>query len=238
MNLIEKDFQRASILQNLPKLQACTFISRLETGALRFRCQTESEAWDLILISCIHKEEEFVWKSFDEMLKSNLKICAPQILGFYGFQVIAFQLGESVQHFSPAAFQQLILNHARLLKPGEEVLIRFTSLFGILKKRIEESFGKIDYAAAVHLYAKPAAEWDLWIKKILKEAKEVGDSTKILIQDLSSDPIFRFGDEEQTARFHQMFESWTKKNALPEIYLSDQRGFIELGAQFGVRKHV
>lgn len=236
MNLVPLAFSKSPVLSEIQPVDSCKFKGETPGGFLRFLCRRGGEEFSLITLPVIRKEESLIWKSYDELLTRTVKDAAQTMRGLYGFQLLSIQLGDSMRTFQWDNLRQLIANQARTMQVGEEKLIQYTSLFGILKKRVAEDWGKIEYLSPVTVYNKPAQELDLLIKKMLKDGGAPEGKCEVLLHDLSSDPLFRFGEEEQTARLAKTLKAFQSPNLAPAFIL-DARGFVELGEQLGIRPY-
>jgi hypothetical protein len=234
MNLLPY-LQQSSLRPLLVSWESCIFTGEPSPGVLKFKLSKGDQKQDLLLALVIRREEALVWKSCDELLERTLKTAAQTFQGFFGFQLLTLELGERLRSFQWENLRQYLVNQARNMAVGEVRMVQYTSLFGLFKKRIAETYGKIDYQSAVKVYLKEPEQFDLTVKNILKQSS--GPAVGV-IQDLSREPIFRFGDEAQTPRLRKTLEKIKEAGALPEFYILDSRGVCELGAQFGMRSHV
>lgn len=234
MNLLASHFDQSPLRPFLSGWEKCEFKGERAPGILAFELSRDGERRTLLVSSVIRREEDLIWKSCHELFSRTLKDAAAMVRGFYGFDLLSLSLGEKMQSFQWNNFGAFIVNQARTLVVGETKLIQYTSVFGILKKRVAEEYGKMDYRAFIKVYTQEPAQLDLFIKKILK-AGNAGETPIAVLQDLSREPLFRFGDEEQTPRLRKLLE---KIQPLPETFIMDSRGLHELGAQFGLRNHV
>lgn len=236
MNLLPLHFSQSPLGPVLAGWENCEYAGEPSPGILKYRLSKAETQAVLLVATVIRKEEDLVWKSCHELLDRTLKTSVQSMQGFFGFQLLTLELGDKIRSFQWENFRQYIVNLARPMGVGEEKLVQYTSLFGILKKRVAEMYGKMDYQSAIKIYSKEPAQLDLLVKKILKE----GESQNPIgvIHDLSLEPIFRFGDEEQTSRLQKLLEKIKAGGTLPEFYILDGRGVCELGAQFGWRSDV
>lgn len=241
MNLLEHHFDESFLMSRIPyRLDSCTYEGELSPGVQRFDIVRGGEESSWLVAQILRKEEEIVWKSCQELLVRTLKESAASLRGFYGFELLMLELGDSLRNFQWDNFRQLIMNHARALNLGEEKMIQYTSLFGILKKRVNEEWGKIDYNWPLKIYSRPPEEMDLYIKKILEEAVTLNKPFKVMICDLSQDAIFKLSDDVQFQRLGKLFESLRiQGDGVPEVFIFHASSTVELGIQFGFRdRHV
>lgn len=235
MSLISQGFNASTLLKKLPAFETLEYKGETAPGIQLYRGLRGGEEKSLFVSHVIRKEEELVWKSCREMLERTLKQAALSMRGFFGFELLTLDLDERMRSFHWGNFAELLLNHSRKMAAGEGRLIPYASVFGIFKKRIPEEWGKIDFYSPVRVFSDEAAKLDLWIKKMLKLSGALLHPSEFLIYDLSAEPLFRFGDEEQTARLGKFLQTESHAGPLPDIYFLNQSVFTELGAQFGAR---
>lgn len=234
MNLIPHNFGASTFLKKLPAFELLEYKGEAAAGIQRYRGERGGGEMSLIVSHMIRQEEGLVWKACREMLERTLKQAALSMQGFFGFELLTLDLDEKMRSFHWGNFADLLLNHSRKMQVGETRLIPYASVFALFKKRMPEAFGKIDFYSPVKVFTDEPAKLDLFIKKMLK-IQDGGSRPELLIYDLSQDPVFRFGDEEQTERLGKFLRKESAAGPLPEIFLLTHSGIIELGAQFGVR---
>jgi len=190
----------------------------------------------LAVKTVIRKEEDFLWLSFKELLGRIVQEAARKLQGIFEFNLLAFEIERGTDHFYAGNFTELLSNHARKLAVGQEAFVKYGCVFGILKKRVKENWGMMDLVTAVETYTKDKTRLDLFIGKILRDCRDMADLGTVVIQDLSHDPVFHFGDEEQTARLAKMLGNLKQDGPSPSsgIYLLQGGSAVELFSQFGL----
>jgi len=232
MNLLTSNFQKSVIFSKLPRFESVVYKGELKPKIQHFEVLREGETIHLIVEVLIRKEEGFVWKSFFDLMSHALKIAEAGMQGFFGFDLISLDFSQGINHFHPNELAQLIVNHSRKLALGDEVLIQYGSIFGLLKKRIQEQWGKIDFHSPVEICTRGPEQFDLEVKRLIRESEGLSGSRIIIIQDLSTDPIFKFGAEEQTARLRELLAKLASH--VFDIYVIQKDNLVELRAQFGI----
>ena len=232
MNLIPFNFQTSPVISKLFRFESVIYRGEIKPKVQRFETTREGETFNLVTTTLIRKEESLVWKSCLDMLEFSMKTAASGMQGLFGFDLLSIDFGKGIDHFNWTDLSALIVNRSRKLAVGEETLIQYGSLFGMLKKRVNESWGKIDFHTAVEVFTKDPAQFDLTVKKLINDSSELSDSRIIGILDLSRDPIFKFGSEEQTERLAKLLEK--QGSEVLDIYYIHNEKAVELKAQFGV----
>ncbi len=233
--LLPPDFSGFKGLVSFQSMEFCGVAGKCH----HFRLYEESRAHSLFCAWMILKEDALAWTSFRELWDQTVRLAAAQMQGFFGLELIFFDLKEGLSSFHPGNLAQLIVNHSKKLDLGAQILIRYASLWMVLSKRTVEDWGKIDFKSRMDMVSKPG-QLDLTLKKMTQEVSGFGKESQpplFLIMDLGEMPVFKFGSEEQTDRIHRWLESLQKNNqSMPQIYFYHQGKLTDLVAQFGLRE--
>jgi len=226
-------FQNMSLFKQLPKFESVNFSGELLPKVLNFNCIREGNPIDVLLAQIISKYEADIWKSFQDLLTRSMKDTAAIIRGFFSFDVLSVDLGDGIQQFDWNAFISLIVNHAQKMEVGEERYIHFACIFVKFRKKIPESYGKIDCSFPVQVYNQEVSKLDLFLKKIINKTNE-DSSSIIVLHDLSREGVFRFGDETQTDRLRKLLTQVkeTHESDPPELLVIQKGIVISLWEQF------
>ncbi|MCB9800264.1 MAG: hypothetical protein H6757_05860 [Candidatus Omnitrophica bacterium] len=233
------DLSKAPCFLRLPWLSAFTYRGKLNPKTYLFDVLSERGPARLILSTLIEKEQADIWKSCHAMLERTFKTAALGIKGFFGFDLITLDLHQGMQHFNWDMLSQLIANHCRKMQTGEVRLIQYASLYGVLHKRMQEDWGKIEFKSGIEVYTQAPEKFDLHLKKMLREAADrKGEKPDVfLVSDFGQMPIFKFGDETQTGRLKKFLESVceNQKETMPDIYVTHKDQTVELFEQFNLK---
>jgi hypothetical protein len=110
------------------------------------------------------------------------------------------------------------------------MLIKYSSVYGMLQKMVDESWGKIIFKTAVELFNdKPNFLFAL-VSKILKTVEFTHEPVMVLVNDLSTYPLHDPENEKQKAFLDDLIAAQAKNSIEfpPEVYIQDQRGVREL----------
>lgn len=157
------------------------------------------EKKQMIVCQIIRREERIIWDAWEELILFGFSQAAAKMRGLFRFQLHDIDLKKGHQSFNPQNFAQLVINRAKALKAGEECVISYTSLVGVLKLKVETSWGKIDFEHAVQTFLDEPEKLDLFLNKILL-ATDALTNPKIEVRDLSSQPILEPENIEQRER--------------------------------------
>ena len=118
---------------------------RAEDGVVFFEMRRGEAIHFTAVCFIVRKEEAEVWKACQDMLSEAVRLAAGWVQGLFGFQMIAMELEQGIRNFRLGDLGQLLTNHARQMAVGESRLIRYGGLWGVFKKRVPESYGKIEF---------------------------------------------------------------------------------------------
>lgn len=233
-----QELQNSSFLSGLPRWDWVNYQGEAGLKIQSFLAVQGQEQFQLFVATVIRKEEGFLWKSFLELLERTLKACSAGIRGFFGFDLLGLQIYEGLQNFQWGNFQQLVANHARKLQVGEALPIAYTSLLGLLTKRVDETWGKIECRTFVEVCSEAPQKPDLLLRKLAKAGGDKSKTFFALVLDLSQTPIFNFEDEIQKERLVRFLEKQKGPSGdlRPYFYVKDRNGTVELGARLGLRQ--
>ena len=236
MNLISFNFQTSPVISKLFRFESVIYKGEIKPKIQRFEATREGQIFQLITTTVIRKEEGLVWKSCQDLLEYTLKTAQTGMQGIFGFDLLSIDFGQGIDHFNWNELAQLMINRSRKLAVGEECLIQYGSLFGMLKKRVKEDWGKIDLHTAVEVFGKDPEQFDLLVKKLINDSAHLTDPRIIAILDLSREALFKFGLEGQTERLAAFLQKHKDAggSGLLDIYVIHRDKAVELKAQFGV----
>lgn len=231
-----RDFYHGSIFKQLPQVSRAVYLSEAPSGARLFEIETQEGIRRLHLLEIIQSDEKEIWESVKDVIGFALKEAETRLFGTFSLELIT--VGERVKfrNLDPRAFAELLINHGRIMNPGEEKIFSYSSLWLRFQKRVPGDWGKIRFQHGICIYSGERAKLDLILKKQIQEASGNVSPTWILIRDFSGDPVFRFGEEPQTERISKMLTKHKEvfqKNILGLLIVEESRA-IDLIQQFGV----
>ncbi len=150
--------------------------------------------------------------------------------GIHTFDLLTFDVHQETEKFNCRELTQLLVNSSLRLKAGEQMLIRYSSVYGMLQKMVDEPWGKIIFKTAVECFNdKPNFLFAL-VKKILKTVEFAHEPVMVLVNDLSTYPLHDPYNEQQKAFLDDLIAAQAKNSIEfpPEVYIQDQNGVREL----------
>ncbi len=232
MEVLEQNFKESGVFSHFKSLQHLKYIGIKSPKMLCFEAQKNNIPYPISVFNVIHKEEAFVWKSFSDLLERTLKSTAQMLRGFYTFEIIVLEMGSGLQNFDWNQWSQLIVNYSRKIGVGEECLIRYSGIVGVLKKTVEEEWGKIDFSIPVQVFNQEIEKYDLFIKKCIHSSGL--KSGLVILHDLGQNPVFRFGMEGQTIRLRSYLEKAKNEFKGLSVTLIQSGKRIDLFEQFSL----
>ncbi len=229
MNLASNNFNKSPLLKHLPRFDSLVYKGETPSKIKLFEASTDGNSCQLASLTTIRKEEKLLWVSFKDLVDRTIKTAAPQVKGYFGFEIISFSLEDKIESFQWNHLIQLLINKSKEMKVGEEQLIQYSSLFAIFKKRVDETWGRIELLIDAEVFNKEPHQLDLLIKKVVKEM-DPSTCKIVTISDLSYEPIMDFRNHEQRDRLKRFFEKQKEEGGAPlsAVYVLQRGKAIEL----------
>jgi len=230
INLVKTEFPTSNLFNYLPRFEEIYYQGNPIDRVQAFKAVREGQACKLLAVTTIRKEEDFLWDSTKDLLDRSIKDAAFMMRGIYTFDLLTFDVHKETESFNCKELSQLLFNSSLRLKPGEQMLIKYSSVYGMLQKMVDESWGKIIFKTAVELFNdKPNFLFAL-VSKILKTSEFAHEPVMVLVNDLSTYPLHDPENEKQKAFLDDLIAAQVKNSIEfpPEVYIQDQRGVREL----------
>jgi hypothetical protein len=166
----------------------------------------------------------------EDLIKRCVAQAALGVHGVYTFDFLTMDIHKEVKTFEPNELATTVINHSRLLTPGAVRLVRYSSVYGLLKKIGIESWGKITVKTAIEVFKDKPYFLDLLVKQLIKNFDFANDPGILLLNDLSQNPLFDPADARQQDRLRKLIEAQIPKSIefVPEVYIQDKNGVREL----------
>jgi hypothetical protein len=191
INLLNTEFKRARLMEGLLPDEELYYHGLLNGKTQFFKAVSGHEAFGILAVHVIRRDEDFIWESSRDLIERAIKDAGVQVRGTYVFELLAFDPAKELKTFNANELSQMLVNTARTLKPGEQSMIRYSTVYGLLQKVLDETWGKVTVKTSVEILSdKPEAFFQLLFRK-LKLAEEMLFPVKLLLNDLSSMPMFK-----------------------------------------------
>jgi hypothetical protein len=230
INLARTEFPTSNLFNYLPRFEEIYYQGHPIDRVQLFKAVREGQACKLLAVTIIRKDEDFLWDSTKDLLDRSVKDAASMMRGIYTFDLLTFDVHKETESFNCKELSQVLANSSLKLKPGEQMLIKYSSVYGMLQKMVDEPWGKIIFKTAVELFNdKPNFLFAL-VSKILKTAEFAHEPVMVLVNDLSTYPLHDPHNEKQKAFLDDLIAGQAKNSIEfpPEVYIQDQRGVREL----------
>ncbi len=230
INLVTTQFPTSTLFHYLPRFEEIYYEGNPLGKVQLFRAVREGQTCKLLAVTIIRKDEDFLWDSTKDLLDRSVKDAAAMIRGIYAFDLLTFNVHQETESFSPRELTQVLVNSSLRLKAGEQMLIKYSSVYGMFQKLVDESWGKIVFKTAVELFNdKPNFLFAL-VSKILKTVEFSREPVMVLVNDLSTFPLHDPRNEKQKAFLDELITAQANCSIEfpPEVYIQDQNGVREL----------
>ncbi len=230
INLVHTGFASSNLFNYLPRFEEIYYQGNPMGRVQSFTAVREGQACKLLAVTIIRKDEDFLWESTRDLLDRSVKDAAVMMRGVHTFDLLTFDVHQETGSFNARELAQVLVNSSLRLKTGEAMLIKYSSVYGILQKLVDEPWGKILFKTAVELFNDKPNFLYVLVKKILKTVEFAREPVMVLVNDLSTYPLHDPDNELQKAFLDDLIAAQVKNSIEfpPEVYIQDQRGVREL----------
>ena len=147
---------------------------------------SESVKIETYVIQFLSEDEKIIFRAFQDWFNGAIKKAAETSRGYFTFDVLQFGIAD--QPWSWPDFTALLISHAKKIVIEERRLIQFGSLWGVLHKRTEMDWGRVESKLNLD-FCKPSTEACVrWIKKQIAK-QPLQPQARIVFRDLSRSAI-------------------------------------------------
>lgn len=230
INLIDGGIQKSNLFLHMPLFDEIYYEGYHEGKVRKFKAVREDQKCDILVLNVIRKSEDIIWDSLEDLLKRSVTEASYSVHGVHVFDLLTMDIHKELKTYNHNELKTLLINSALKLKPGEQKLIKYSSVYVLFQKMIHESWGKITFKTSVEVFKDETSYLDLLIKKLLKNFEFSYDPAILLLNDLSQTPIFDPQDELQQERLSKFMKKQIPNSIEfpPEVYIQDKNGVREL----------
>ncbi|MBF0387937.1 MAG: hypothetical protein HQL20_08800 [Candidatus Omnitrophica bacterium] len=210
LDLITTEFPSAGIFTGLPKFTALSFLGAVPSHFLKYRIVAGGVEQELLTASVIRRSEAMVWEGAKDLLGRAVATAAGRVRGIYAFELLAFNVQQELASFNFNELSQVLVNSALLLHPGGEMLIRYCSVFGVLRKLVDEAWGKMHFTAVAGILPDEPGSIAALLGRGLKTTASAAGPVIILVNDLSAVPLYDSNCCQQQAALAKLEKKLTK----------------------------
>ncbi len=110
---------------------------------------------EMTVISFVAEDEKIIFRAFQDWFAAAIRKVSDASRGYYTFDVLQFEVSDAPWSWND--FTALIIAHAKKLAVGERQIIQFGALWGVLHKRTEAEFGRVESKLTLY-FCKPSIE--------------------------------------------------------------------------------
>ncbi len=147
----------------------------------------DSQTRQIKIISFLCEDEKIIFRAFQDLFAGAICKLSEVLRGYFTFDVIQFEIMNAP--WAWADFTALLTAHSKKLAVGERRLIQFGALWGVLHRRTEADFGRIESKLEL-TFCKPGAEAAAKFIKKQMVALATVPFDGIIFYDLSRDAFF------------------------------------------------
>jgi len=230
MNLIDFGFQKSNLFQHMPIFDEILYVGHNEEKVRQYKAVRENQSCKILSLNFIRNDEKILWDAVEDFVKRSTIDATAGIRGVYIFDLLTMDIHKEIKSFKQAELTAVIINTARTLAPGEITMIKYSSVYALVRKTVDSDWGKITFKTAVNVFKDKLDYLDLLIKELLKDHGFSHDPVVLLLNDLSQNPVFDQHNEMQQARLKKILAGFVPNDMerMPEVYIQDKHGAREL----------
>ncbi|MFA5431044.1 MAG: hypothetical protein WC329_07800 [Candidatus Omnitrophota bacterium] len=230
MNLISYGFQDSNLLRHMPRFDEISYAGHNEDKVRLYKALHESQPCSILSLNFIRGDEKVLWDAIEDFVKRGTANAASSARGIYIFDLLTIDIHKEIKTFNHAELSAVIVNIARKMAPGEMKMVKYSSLYALLRKTADYDWGKITFKSAVNVFKDKPQYLDLLIKQLLKDYIFPREPVILLLNDISQNPVFDPGNSVQQERLKKVIAGLVPNSMefVPEIYVQDKNGAREL----------
>ena len=223
-NLIDFDMADSPTFVPLPPFDLIRFKGLATNHIQLFEAEQGGEAYTVVAVNVIRSDEKFVWESCQDLLNRSVETASGVVRGVYHFNLLNFDVHKELQTFNPQELTHLLLSHSRRLRPGQQRLIKYSSLYALMQQLGDEEWGKIIFKAAVEVFPYPPEKMDLYLRRLYKIMENQPGKKIAVMNDLSQTPLFDASNAVQQERLAKEIRQGDLFAAVPDVVVHDING--------------
>ncbi len=230
MNLIDFGFQNSNLFVHMPVFAEISYVGHNEGKVRQYKAIRENQSCNILALNFIRDDEKILWDAVEDFVKRSTIDAAASMRGVYIFDLLTIDIHKEIKSFKQAELTAVIINTARTLAPGEITMIKYSSVYALIRKTVDSDWGKIAFKTAVNVFKDKPDYLDLLIKELLKDQGFSHDPLVLLLNDLSQNPVFDPHNELQQTRLKKILANFVPNSMelMPEVYIQDKHGAREL----------
>lgn len=230
MDLINFGFQNSNLFRHMPLFDEILYAGHNEDNVRQYKAFREGQACDILSLNFIRNDENILWEAVEDFVKRSTVDAAQRVHGVHIFDLLTIDIHKEVKTFKHAELTAVIVNTAAKMRPGEKKMVKYSSLYALIHKTLDEDWGKITFKTAVNVFNDKPEYLDILIKQLLEGYVFPHDPVVVLLNDLSLNPVFDLKNQMQQARIKKVIANLIPNSIefIPEVYVQDKNGAREL----------
>jgi hypothetical protein len=230
MDLINYGFQHSNLFRFMPLFDEILYTGRDEENVRRYKALREGQSCVILSLNFIREEEKIIWEAVEDFLKRATAQAFSRVHGSYLFDLLTIDIHQELKTFKYTELSELIVNNAIRIDTGQTRMIKYSSAYALLRKKVDFEWGKIAFESAVYVFKDKTDYLDLLIKQLLKGFSFSHDPIILLLNDLSQNPVFDQRNQIQQDRLKKVIADFIPDSMefIPEVYIQDKFGAREL----------
>ena len=214
----------------MPLFDEISYVGHNQEKVRQYKATHEDQTCNLLALNFIRNDEKILWDAVVDFLKRSTINATSSVRGVYIFDLLTIDIHKEIKTFKHAELSAVIINVASKLAPGEIKMIKYSSVYALIRKTVTSDWGKITFKTAVDVFKDKPDYLDILIKQLLENYIFSRDPVILLLNDLSQNPIFDLGNETQQARIKKVIANLIPNSIefIPEVYIQDKNGAREL----------
>lgn len=234
MNLIDFGFQNSNLFAHMPLFNEILSLGLNDAKVRLYKAIRENQACTILTLNFIRKDELILWDAVEDFLKRSTINATSNVHGVYLFDLLTIDIHKEIKTFNHAELSTVIMNVARKLAPGGIKMIKYSSVYALIHKTLDEDWGKIIFKSAVDVFKDKPDFLDLLIKQLLKNFQFPHEPVILILNDLSQNPVFDPQNQMQQTRIKKVITELIPNSMefIPEVYIQDKNGARELLCEY------
>jgi len=230
MNLIDFGFQNSNLFQHMPLFDEISYVGHDEDKLRQYRAVRENQSCKILSLNFIRSDEKLLWDAIVDFLKRSTISATVSVHGAFVFDLLTVDIHKEIKNFKHSNLTTVIVNIASKLAPGQIRMIKYSSVYALIRKTLDCDWGKISFKTAVNVFKDKPDYFDLLVKQLLKDFTFSHDPVILLLNDLSQNPVFDLKNEIQQERMRKVMANLIPNSMefVPEVYIQDKNGAREL----------
>jgi len=237
MNLVDFGFQDSNLFRHMPLFDEISYVGHNEEKVRQYKALREGQACVILSLNFIRNDEKILWDAVEDFVKRSTMSATSSVRGNYIFDLLTIDIHKEIKAFKHAELSTVIINTASKLAPGQIGMLKYSSVYALIRKTVISDWGKITFKTAVNVFKDKPDYLDILIKQLLEDFMFPHEPVVLLLNDLSQNPIFDLQNEKQQARIKKVMAELIPNSIefIPEVYIQDKNGARELlsGSKLG-----